>query len=222
MGNPTAFEWLVIILGAVGALLWLRGAWRGSVGDGVLGLLLAMLAQGVYFVAFRYTGSIGYLGALICGLYAVLLLPLVGRQRRWAGKALLLACLALGLGSAAWEHRLVSAGNALLTIEPYRTGNGWAFDEPRLGLRREPFVAGVPEIIDRLVAGVPGSDTQVRLIFSQTPFPGHQLQLDRGRPENGGYWYSAPAYSAEGWLCPALFKYFPRAPRHLYVKAERI
>jgi hypothetical protein len=24
----------------------------------------------------------------------------------------------------------------------------------------------------------------------------------------------------EGWLCPALFKYFPSAPREIYVKVE--
>jgi hypothetical protein len=24
----------------------------------------------------------------------------------------------------------------------------------------------------------------------------------------------------EGWLCPALFKYFPEAPKKLYAKAE--
>ena len=27
---------------------------------------------------------------------------------------------------------------------------------------------------------------------------------------------------AEGWLCPALFKYFPEAPPSLYARAERI
>ena len=26
----------------------------------------------------------------------------------------------------------------------------------------------------------------------------------------------------EGWLCPALFKYFDKAPREIFVKAEPI
>ena len=27
-------------------------------------------------------------------------------------------------------------------------------------------------------------------------------------------------YGLEGWLCPALFKYFKTAPREIYVRAE--
>mgnify|MGYP001584042897 CR=1 FL=1 len=30
----------------------------------------------------------------------------------------------------------------------------------------------------------------------------------------------AEQYKSEGWLCPSLFKYFKRAPREIYVKAE--
>lgn len=26
----------------------------------------------------------------------------------------------------------------------------------------------------------------------------------------------------EGWICPAMFKYYDKAPAHLYVKAEAI
>ncbi|MBI4668235.1 MAG: hypothetical protein HY747_03465 [Elusimicrobia bacterium] len=75
-------------------------------------------------------------------------------------------------------------------------------------------------MIDRLVAGLPGSDKSVRLIFSQRPFPGAPLRLDRRRMQDAGYWYYSKDYDKEGWLCPALFKFFPRAPRHIYVKAE--
>jgi hypothetical protein len=89
-----------------------------------------------------------------------------------------------------------------------------------LGLRKEPFVQGIPEMIDKLVAPIPGSDKSVRLTFSQRPFPGAQLTLDRRREQDGGNWYYSRQYDAEGWLCPALFRFFPRAPQHIYVKAE--
>jgi len=37
-----------------------------------------------------------------------------------------------------------------------------------------------------------------------------------------GNWYRADEPPMEGWLCPALFRYFDEAPPELYVKAEPI
>ena len=56
------------------------------------------------------------------------------------------------------------------------------------------------------------------LIFSGTPFPGHQYRLDWRRAEGGGNWYHAAQFDMEGWLCPALFKYFQEVPKQLYVQ----
>jgi len=36
----------------------------------------------------------------------------------------------------------------------------------------------------------------------------------------GGNWYGSEDSPMEGWLCPALFRYFEKAPAELYVKAE--
>jgi hypothetical protein len=36
----------------------------------------------------------------------------------------------------------------------------------------------------------------------------------------GGNWYQADQPPSEGWLCPALFRYFDSAPAELFVKAE--
>jgi hypothetical protein len=40
----------------------------------------------------------------------------------------------------------------------------------------------------------------------------------------GGNWYFSPQFQLEGWLCPALFKYFEAAPQKIYaqVKARNI
>ncbi|MEQ2009228.1 MAG: DUF6717 family protein [Limisphaerales bacterium] len=210
----------IIVVGLFGLVLWIRGCRRQSVSDSVLGLVLGVVAGGLYFFLFSLTRT-AWLPAIIFVVFLVSLLPFQQMLRSSGGRTLAVGVLVLLAVAAISEHKYVSVGNSLLVIEPYRTGKSWAFDEPRLGLKREPFVQGIPEMIDRLVAGIPGSDTSVRLIFSQRPFPGAQLQLDRRGEQDGGNWYHCKDYQSDGWLCPALFKFFPRAPQHIYVKAEQ-
>jgi hypothetical protein len=117
--------------------------------------------------------------------------------------------------------------NAMLVISPYWWQGTWVFDDPGVNLVREPFVAGVPAIIDRTVARA-GLDLALarrdgfRLLFSPNPFPGSQEVADRIRPEAGGWWYRTDEPELDGWLCPALFCYFDEAPERLYVRAEAL
>jgi hypothetical protein len=110
--------------------------------------------------------------------------------------------------------------NSLGVIFPYKYEGMWVFDDPAVGLVREPFVAGADLILDRLSAGISNAAGGFRLIFSASPFPGHMIRLERRREEYGGNWYFCPEFGMEGWLCPALFKYFDEAPGELYAKAE--
>ena len=110
--------------------------------------------------------------------------------------------------------------NSLFVIAPYRLHGTWVFDDPGVGLIQEPFVSGAELIIDRLVEKLPGAEKGFKLIFSSAPFPGYQLKVARVREEFGGNWYRSEQLGMEGWLCPALFKYFEEAPAELYVKAE--
>src|SRR5690606_31299968 len=97
----------------------------------------------------------------------------------------------------------------------------WVFDEPRVGLVREPFVAGVTEMIDRLVADVPGAEAGFRLSFADRPFEGHQASLTWVRADPvEGHWYRADDSGDEGWLCPALFWFFETPPGRIYARAE--
>ena len=75
----------------------------------------------------------------------------------------------------------MSTNNAITVIAPYWWRGTWVFDDPEVDLVREPFVAGVPAIIDHLVADIPNARGGVRLLFSSTPFPGYQqlAELDR-------------------------------------------
>lgn len=110
--------------------------------------------------------------------------------------------------------------NSLMVIQPYRHAGTWVFDDLRAGLVREPFVAGVPEMIDSLVSGIPGATNGFRLTFSARPFPGYQNKLSWLRGDMGGNYYRLEDPPLEGWLCPAMFRYYTEAPRELYVKAE--
>lgn len=113
--------------------------------------------------------------------------------------------------------------NAMLVIYPYRQPEGtWVFDDERVGLAQEPFISGVPEMIDRLVEGIPNAPNGFKLLFSVNPFPGYQAELTWLREEFGGNWYTWQAQGMEGWLCPALFKYFESAPTKIYCKAESL
>jgi len=110
--------------------------------------------------------------------------------------------------------------NALMVIAPYWYQGTWVFDDESVGLCREPFVEGVPEIIDEAIADIPDARNGFRLTFSREPFPGAGLVLTWIREEFGGHWYRSEQLGSEGWLCPALLKYFEIAPQKIYAKAE--
>ena len=42
----------------------------------------------------------------------------------------------------------MTVNNSLFVIAPYWDSGIWAFDDERVGLVREPFVSGVPDMID--------------------------------------------------------------------------
>lgn len=114
--------------------------------------------------------------------------------------------------------------NSILLINPYKCGNVWVFDDPNVGLVREPFVSGVPEIIDRMLAskGINGTKG-FNLYFSEVPFP-DSIEVNWVRKEFGGNWYSIQLgdEQKEGWLCPAMLNYFNKPPKTLYVRVEAI
>jgi hypothetical protein len=112
--------------------------------------------------------------------------------------------------------------NQIQVIAPYWHHGTWVFDDPAVDLEQEPFVSGVPEMIDDLVADIPDARQGFRLLFSAAPFPGYQRKLEWVREEADGNWYKTAQPAMEGWLCPALFRYFESAPLELYVKAEAL
>jgi len=144
---------------------------------------------------------------------------------RWRVAGLCLAGLAL-LGLSAWYAwgpilvRQGASSNSIMVIAPYWYQGTWVFDDPRVGLEREPFVAGVPEMIDELAKPIPNAKQGFRLLFSAREFPGAQKTLTWVRGESLGNIYRLDSPPMEGWICPALFKYYEAPPTTIHVRAE--
>jgi hypothetical protein len=60
------------------------------------------------------------------------------------------------------------------------------------------------------------------LLFSATSFPSADLQLEWVREDGSGNIYLWREAGQEGWLCPALLRYFDRAPAELYVQLKEV
>ena len=110
--------------------------------------------------------------------------------------------------------------NSIQAIHPYFDNGLWVFDDDTVGLVKEPFVAGADLIMDRLAEQVPDGRNGFTLIFSELPFPGHQVSLEWMEEECGGNVYRCNELDMVGWLCPALLKYFAEAPQQIYAEVR--
>ena len=118
--------------------------------------------------------------------------------------------------------------NAIFVIKPYKWNGMWVFDDERVGLDKEPFVAGADSMIDTAVQlkGIPNAEDGFLMVFSADPFPDADFDLDWVREDSGGNVYKGrfevdgEAKELEGWLCPALNLYYPDPPQKLYVQVR--
>lgn len=139
---------------------------------------------------------------------------------------LVLAAILLA-GAAAWCYTawMIPSGpssNAIHLIAPYHYNGTWVFDDDAAGLHREPFVAGIPEMIDVLVKDIPDARKGFKLFFSAQPFPNYQKTLTWVRGDSTGNYYRLDDPPLEGWICPALFRYYRKPPPTIYIRAESI
>jgi hypothetical protein len=145
---------------------------------------------------------------------------------RW--RLLAATVLVAGTGVAVWKGVLWASlrggvpANAIMVIAPYWYNGTWVFDDSAVGLKREPFVAGVPEMIDILVKDIPDAKQGFRLTFSANPFPTYQKKLTWLRGDAIGNFYKMDDPPVAGWICPAMSKYYGTPPPNLYVRADAI
>ncbi|HTU19086.1 MAG TPA: DUF6717 family protein [Gemmataceae bacterium] len=119
-------------------------------------------------------------------------------------------------------HAATPRHSQIKVIRPYKWEGIWVFDDPAVGLAKEALVAGMPELIEIATdqAGIREPEKGFVALFSKDPFPTAQVCLEHVREEGGGNVYRWPAVGREGWLCPALFRYFDQAPERLYVEVR--
>lgn len=107
--------------------------------------------------------------------------------------------------------------NQISTIAPYVHNGQWVFDDEAAGLTKEALVSGTDEIMDEIAKQFPNGFI---LIFSGEPFPGASEVFEWVKEEDNGNWYLWTRNNMEGWLCPALFKYFEAAPKHIHLQVK--
>jgi hypothetical protein len=75
----------------------------------------------------------------------------------------------IGLPAAPASGKLARM-NSLMVIVPYKYEGMWVFDDPQVGLQKEPFIAGIDTLIDKATADIPDAQHGFRAIFSAAPF----------------------------------------------------
>jgi hypothetical protein len=112
--------------------------------------------------------------------------------------------------------------NAMLCIEIYKFNGTWCFTDKDRELLHEPFVLGIPEIINKALEdqNMYEDNKNYRILFAAREFPACHGVLMRQNEEMGGAWYSCNAQT--GWLCPATLKFFDDFPESIYFKLEKL
>jgi hypothetical protein len=110
--------------------------------------------------------------------------------------------------------------NELHVIAPYKHHGMWVFDDNKVGLVQEPFVGGADTIIDVMTQNIPHAASGFTMVFASYAFPGHQFQFEWLGPQGSGNLYHSPDLHLEGWLCPALLRYFNSSPQRLFVQVK--
>lgn len=109
--------------------------------------------------------------------------------------------------------------NAMMVIQIYEHCGTWAFTDKARGLTHEPFVAGIPEIIDFCIDAYGDKTKEThRIVFSAEYFPLCQGHMTKTSNEHGGAWYQFDVQDGgfKGWLCPATLKFFDSHPEKIY------
>ncbi len=111
---------------------------------------------------------------------------------------------------------------SVFVIAPYLDETGTSvFDDAERELAREPFVSGIPEIIEfALNQAGHKSARRFKACFSDSAFLECTHELTRIYEEAGGHWYNLRGTELRGWLCPALLRYYSIAPENIFIRLK--
>ena len=131
------------------------------------------------------------------------------------------------------SKKVDKTANAVNQIEVYWTGYTWAFDDHRVGLIEEPFVAGTEVIISDAIEREHGSlvlkkakENGIVITFSKTMLPyvedAARFVLHERFDKLGHGMYIDNFTGRVGWLCPATLHYFKDYPEYIYANIKVI
>ena len=111
--------------------------------------------------------------------------------------------------------------NSIFVIQPFRKYGTWIFNDDARGLVEEPFVIGMPQILDRIINDI--NCNQFTALFSEIEIPEYDVLLEKDNTKINamGTWYKCEKIGMSGWLCPALNIYFPQSPDKIYIKIQK-
>lgn len=98
-------------------------------------------------------------------------------------------------------------------IEPYIDQGGWYFDDLKVGLLREPLTDGVPEILSVFCGEHPEN---FQVWFSDTNLGRPFVTIVKEGLYMGSTVYQQQPAGYQCWLCPALLRYFTKAPDEIF------
>ena len=106
----------------------------------------------------------------------------------------------------------------MFTIDIYRKGECWCFNDEKRELIDEPFVLGSSEMIDSCILSDNLNGEKFTVLFSDKLFPTSNHSLSRLNEECGGFWYRLDDGEMTGWLCPATTLFFDNHPPEIHLK----
>ena len=113
-------------------------------------------------------------------------------------------------------------GNSMMSLNLYKKGETWMFDDDTYGIKAEPFVLGMSEIISAYLSK---DKDGCNLIFSLNKFLLSDT-LDLMQKKSSGGWYvvsesNFPTIKGmKGWLCLVTRVYMKTIPQNTYYKIE--
>ncbi|MEY5049175.1 MAG: hypothetical protein RLZZ175_2534 [Bacteroidota bacterium] len=108
-------------------------------------------------------------------------------------------------------------------IKPYRQLNTWMFDDESRNIEQEPFVVGIPEMIDTVLALKSIKAKQFSMQFSENEIINSDLVLEIDYEVSDGAWYKIHNNpEVKGWLCPVIHKYFNTVPEKIFIQINLI
>ena len=131
------------------------------------------------------------------------------------------------------KTKISKTANAVNQLQVYWTGYTWAFDDHRVGLVGEPFVAGAELIISDAIKRKYGAKVLkeamgngVVLTFSKEQLPNLKdeapVKLQASFDEHGHGMYKDKSTNQVGWLCPATLHYFKDYPKEIFANIKVI